>query len=146
MESVAKQLKKTNFTVRRFFDASIRENVDTDLTMMQSWILMQMAKSDKPICQKDLEQEFCVKKSSISSTISLMESKGYIIRMIDPKDNRKKVLTMSEKAKELTTQIQEQLVATDKRIEAMLSEDDALMLISLLEKIRNQCEKEEVHG
>ena len=139
MNYIAQEMKKTNKAIKRLFETNIKSHVDCDLTMMQSWTLTLIYQSDHPLTQTDLVKALNIKKSSVSSMLSVMEKKGYIYRKADEKDNRKNVLMLDEKAKVLVEMVKAQVKATELQIQHMLTEEEAIVFMQLLNKIQTQC-------
>ena len=53
------------------------------------------------VYQKDIEQEFHIGKSSATEMLQIMENDGYISRLEDKHDKRKKEIILLDSAKEL---------------------------------------------
>jgi len=55
----------------------------------------------KVVCQKDIEKAFELKGSSITSLLQGLERKGFIVRHLDPSDERRKCVALLPKGLEL---------------------------------------------
>ena len=76
-----------------------------DVTIMNGWIIGYLYKNqDRDVYQKDLETEFQITRSTVTSILKLMEKKGYIERVSVEKDARLKKLVLTEKAKKIQRQ------------------------------------------
>lgn len=71
-----------------------------DLTPEQWGILLLLWEKGKAT-QDELAVASCVDKSSMSRVLSLMEDKGWIDRVIDPENERKKIITATGKSLEV---------------------------------------------
>lgn len=87
--------------VRYFFDLAVSEN---GLTSIQSRILghIRHAEEEKrDVFQKDIEEIFRIKKSSVTSVLQTLEKKGLIVRESIPADARVKKLVLTQEARKL---------------------------------------------
>ena len=72
---------------------------DEDVTAVNGRIIMYLYHhKEEDIFQKDIENEFSIRRSTSSSIISLMEKKGYIERVSVAHDARLKKLVLTDKA------------------------------------------------
>lgn len=84
---------------------------DTDLTSVQQQILRFILLESKhaPVFQRDLEEAFQIRRSTITGIIKLIEQKGYITRTSVESDARLKQLVPTEKAEALRPHIVEHI-------------------------------------
>ena len=77
--------------------------IKADLTIMQKHILkfILLETMHKDLYQKDIEEEFQIRKSTVTGYVQLMEKNGYLTRESDKEDARKKRLVPTEKAEGL---------------------------------------------
>lgn len=76
----------------------IMSKVDSNLTMHQSLILSYItAHADRPVTQKEIEELFCIRRSTANHMFQLMEKNGYISRTQSSEDARVKVLSITDK-------------------------------------------------
>ncbi|MBR5520462.1 MAG: MarR family transcriptional regulator [Oscillospiraceae bacterium] len=72
-----------------------------DLSGMQARMLGFIAmrnKADAKVYQRDIEAEFKIRRSSVTSVLNTMEKNGYILRMPSDTDARLKEIILTEKA------------------------------------------------
>ena len=72
---------------------------DLGLSSIQSRVLGYLyfqLREGKKVFQKELEEEFKIRKSSVTSVIQILEKKGLIRRIGVPGDARKKELVLTE--------------------------------------------------
>jgi DNA-binding MarR family transcriptional regulator len=84
--------------IRYFFDLAMAEN---GLTSIQTRILGHLRhaqKENKDVFQRDIEEVFRIKRSSVTSVLQTLEKKGLIIRESIPEDARLKKLVLTDKA------------------------------------------------
>ena len=84
---------------------TILEN--SDLTPVQQQLLkfILLESAHKPIFQRDIEEAFQIRRSTVTGIIKLIEQKGYITRTSIESDARLKQLVPTEKAETLRPRI-----------------------------------------
>ena len=82
---------------------------DSDLTPVQQQLLkfILLESAHKPIFQRDIEEAFQIRRSTVTGIIKLIEQKGYITRTSVESDARLKQLVPTEKAEALRPRIVE---------------------------------------
>lgn len=123
------------------------------LTTMQKhvlkYILLETLESD--LYQKDIEEEFQIRKSTASGILQLMEKNGFIIRQCVKEDARRKRIIPTKKAEALRAEILENIQDMEKCLRAGISkkEFDICMKVlcqmqrNLSDNRKNYAEKEE---
>lgn len=93
--------------------------------------------SERDIFQRDIEEEFSVRRSTVSKVLSLMEEKDLIRREAVSSDARLKKLVLTEygcKVHQITTKDAEKM---ESRLLNGISEEDQRKLFELLQKMDN---------
>lgn len=84
----------------RIFDKKLKEYEITDLNAAQGRIIFSLWQSgDIPI--SELARKTALGKTTLTSMLNRLEQTGYIIRKTDGKDNRKTLISLSEKIKSI---------------------------------------------
>ena len=128
--------------------------IDGDsLTVMQKHILkfILLETLHREIYQKDIEEEFQIRKSTVTGYVQLMEKNGYLTRKSVKGDARKKRLVPTEKAEGLRQAILEDIKLSEKRMEKGIPEEDVItckhvlyqVLQNLIEKHKEEGKKDE---
>ena len=79
---------------------------ELDMTPVQSRILHYLIHhQQEPQCQRDVEAYFALAHPTVSGILSRLEEKGYLRTEKDRKDQRKKILLVTDKAMEYHDQI-----------------------------------------
>ena len=92
---------------------------DDGLTTMQKHVLkfLLLETLHKVVYQKDIEEEFQIRKSTATGMLQLLEKNGFIVRESEKKDARLKRIIPTKKAEtQLTTDISEADVLTCKKV------------------------------
>ena len=117
------------------------EKCSDELTGNNMFIIGYLAKNgEKDIFQKDLEEVFSVRRSTMSAIILRMEKKGFLVRESVAYDARLKKLVLTEKGKRIHEMIESKVAETEEKLSACLSEDEKKTLCFLLEKLRQNLE------
>lgn len=117
---------------------------DDELTPMQrhilNYILLETLHRD--IYQKNLEEEFQVRKSTVSGILKLMEKNGFIYRESVKEDARLKRILPTKKAEAMRPSILEHIHETEIRMTEGVSEQDLFLCKKVLYQMcQNLAEK-----
>ena len=117
------------------------EKCSDELTGNNMFIIGYLAKNgEKDIFQKDLEEVFSVRRSTMSAIILRMEKKGFLVRESVAYDARLKKLVLTEKGRRIHEMIESKVAETEEKLSACLSEEEKKTLCFLLEKLRQNLE------
>ena len=99
-------------------------------------------RTGQDIFQKDLEEFFSVRRSTMSNIILRMEQKGFLIREPVPHDRRLKKLVLTEKGEKLHAVMESIVFQTEEKLTLGFSEEEKETLSRLLEKLRLNLESD----
>ena len=137
------QIKVLSNLIKREVGNSDCEKDLDELTGNNMFIIGYLAiYGEKDLFQKDLEEFFSVRRSTMSAIILRMEKKGFLIRESVSYDARLKKLVLTEKGKHIHEMIESRIMDTEEKLAAGLSEDEKRTLCFLLEKLRRNLELE----
>lgn len=106
------------------------------LTNQQARILMYLSKHNvrgqRKIKRKDLEEFLNLKGSSVTSLIQGLEKNGFIERDVSSNDSRRKILTLTEKSKEILNHMDLVFEATDNQLQEGMSDEEKMTFRLLL--------------
>lgn len=97
---------------------------------------------DKDVFQKDLEEVFSVRRSTMSGIILRMEQKGFLVRVPVDHDARLKKLVLTEKGGEIHALMETNLQAAEQKLLEGLSNEEKETLFRLLQKLRANLESD----
>lgn len=105
------------------------QDADQGLTPIQRHVLnfILLETLHRNVFQKDIEEEFQIRKSTVTGILKLMEQNGFIKRQNDPKDGRLKRLIPTEKAEALRPEILEHICQTENYLTRGISEEQLLL-------------------
>ena len=134
-QRIGKCILETAHQLKVALDASFE---DAALNGLQARILCFIEKKDMAgncVYQKDIEAEFKIRRSSVSSVLDTMEKNGYVIRKQTQQDARLKQLVLTEKAKEMSQQHREAINRFEKNLVKNMSVEETETLKYLLNKV-----------
>ncbi len=132
--------KTNNILKRKCRDTELSREID-EITGKSGWIIGFLAENDdKDIFQKDIEEKFSVRRSTVSSMLKLMEKKGLVTRESVNFDARLKKLVLTPKAREMHCRMLEKLNMTEQKLKRGISEEKLEIFFEVLEKIRKNAE------
>ena len=96
--------------------------------------------SCKDIFQKDIEKQFKVRRSTVTSAIKRMEKAGFIKRESVKSDSRLKKLTLTEKGVNLHKYIEQRIKETEILLESSLTINEKEKFIEIINKLQKVVE------
>lgn len=95
---------------------------------------------DQDIFQRDLQQQFSVRRSTMTGILQAMEKDGMITRSPVPWDARLKKIELTEKAVARQEKFQQTIAAIEAKLSSGLTPQEKETFIGLCEKIRKSLE------
>jgi len=139
------EISKINNMLRR---KCKRENLfaqsEDEVTRKNGWIIGYLADNrDKDIFQKDIENKFSIRRSTVSGILQLMEKKGYVKREGVVYDARLKKLTLTEKAWDYYYKIMVKINEGEDMLRTDLDMDEINTFLATIDKIKKNIEEQE---
>ena len=117
--------------------SAVSLHMDDNVTRNNGWILNYLAHhSERDIYQKDIENDFGIRRSTVSKVIRLMEEKGLICREAVPNDARLKKLTLTPEGKKLQAAIEKEQQKTEQLLRQAVSEEELKIFFEVMEKFK----------
>jgi DNA-binding MarR family transcriptional regulator len=119
---------------------------DLSLTSIQSRMLGYMYfqyRRGQKVFQSELEEEFQIRKSSVTSVIQIMEKKGLVCRNGVPGDARKKELVLTEQGVLVQETVLERLDTLENMVNDTLSDQERELWVSCIHKIEARLKEAE---
>lgn len=95
----------------------------------------------RDIFQRDIEEEFEIRRSSVTNILQVMEKNGYINRMSVAGDARLKKLVLTDKGLQIQQAVAKVLEEAEGSLKAIYSEEELSQLFHLLDKLSHILEK-----
>lgn len=138
-KKIGKEIIKVSNIIKRKGEKIIISNNTNEIdkvTFANSFIIRYLiCNDDKNIYQKDIENEFCLARSTISKVLSLMEEKGIIKREGVSNDARLKKITPTQKAYEIHNIIIKSMNKLEDKLTEIITDEEQHQLFTILEKI-----------
>lgn len=130
--------------IKREVDNLEEETYGETITATNRFILLYLSKNaDRDIFQRDLEEVFSVRRSTMSSVLQRMEDKGLLTRSAVDYDARLKKIALTEKGMIMHRQMESSIDRMEEKLIRGLSREETETLLSLLEKVRKNAEPDE---
>ena len=130
MELIGRQLKMAANSLNQDFN---RFADQYNLTGTQMSVIDFMANCDLPECdQHMLEQEFNIKRSTTTVLIQRLVKKRLVEQHQSATDRRQKVISLTEKGRELAPTVRQYITAKEKKIKGTFSADEVKHFMKIL--------------
>lgn len=123
-----------------------KQMADLGLSSIQSRVLGYLyfqLRENRSVFQKELEQEFKIRRSSVTSVIQILEKKGLVRRIGVPGDARRKELMLTEQGIAVQKTVLERLECLEKMVMEILDQEERQIWFSCIRKIEAELEEAE---
>ncbi len=129
--------------IRRESDKSaVKQQID-NLTGLHGWVIRYISEQDGPVFQRDLEQKFSCRRSTMSNVLALMEKNGLIERCVSKSDARLKELRLTALARKVDRMARADIEQLESRIVAGIDKEELEIFFKVIDKIESNILKEE---
>ena len=118
----------------------------TDVQFNLMMLLHHQGGDDEGLSQIELSRMMLVNRANITAIIDRMEKAGLVTRTAVPGDRRSKAVRLTEQGRGLLLEIEEKYIDEVDRIMGVLDESEQKLLMSMLERIREQLRELERSG
>ena len=116
-EDIGFQIRTLSHLVKRTVDQAAFDGVDDHPTGVQGWIIGYLYRNrDKEVFQRDIQEQFSIRRSTVTGMLQQMERDGLIRRDSVEGDGRLKCLIPTQKAIEMDERVRECLRRVDERL------------------------------
>ena len=128
--------------VKRLMNRHLTENNSYGLTGMQFAIVSYLAKesAERDVFQKDLEQKFDIRKSTVTGILNTMERDGLLLRETVPYDARLRKMILTDKALQAKINTEQVIDSVESQLSKGLTEEEITTFLNILEKISKNAE------
>lgn len=138
--SVMMNLKDLNDEIFKSI-STIYKNLDISATPVQGRIMLGINNTSRPLYQKDIEEYVSCNKSTLSAILYTMEKNDLIKRNDSELDSRKKVITLTDKARQVIELIEEKNKAFDESLCENITDEEYQAFTLVVEKIKKNLER-----
>lgn len=130
------EIKTTSNLIRRKIENEISE--DENMTGNQGYILgFLYHQKDRDIFQKDIEQEFSIRRSTATGILNVMEKNNLIKRVSSKEDARLKKIILTKKGLKMHQQSYNKMQLIEKNLKNKLTEKEIEEFFHILDKIKD---------
>lgn len=135
--TVGLEIRKTNNLIRREIEKfECKRCGDKDLGA-NGWILGYIYEHrDKDVFQKDIEDEFVMRRSTVSNILKLLEQKGMIVREPVSYDARLKRIKLTEEATKIRMTIKTDVNNLESKLTKGVSQEELDVFFNIMEKFQ----------
>jgi len=107
------------------------------LTRTQAVVLkfLQTESVKRDVFQRDIEREFRIRKSSVTSIVQLLEKNGYLTRESVNEDARLKKIVLTDKGREVNDTIGDGLIKRENKFYDVLTEEEIACFFQVIDKM-----------
>ena len=139
--NVGFEIRTLSNLIKRHVDNSPFHEKEKRVTGTNMWVIIYLAEhSGENVFQRDLEQKFSVRRSTMSNILALMEKKGLIMRESVEHDARLKKLVLTDTARSFIEMMEEDRENTEAIITSGLSEKELELFYSVVQRMRKNLE------
>ncbi len=136
-EDLGFQIRTLSHLVKRVIDQTAFSGEEVHPTGVQGWIIGYLYENrDKEVFQRDIQQQFSIRRSTVTGILQLMEKNGLITRSSVERDARLKKLELTPKAIELHERVGRSIRKMEEHLSQSLTSEEKAEFIRLCEKIR----------
>ena len=133
------EIKCLSNMIRRKLDTTFSSPEFDGLTGAQNAMMGYIMDHEETqdIFQKDIEEEFNIRRSSATVMLQGLEQRGYIRRTQTEKDARLKKIELTEKARKLQKRVRSEIDRFHEQLEKDLSKEEKEEFFRLSDKIKS---------
>ena len=133
---IGARIKSLSNLLKRQVDQSMSEIGIEPLTGMQGRIVGYLGHhQDQDVFQRDIEEEFQIRRSTATGILKLMEKNGMIGKESVPEDARLKRLKVTARGMEYAERMQQGILKMEEQLISGLTDEEVRLFESILAKI-----------
>ena len=136
-EDIGFQIRTLSHLVKRTVDQVAFAEQDDHPTGVQGWILGYLYENQgREIFQRDIQEHFSIRRSTVTGILQLMERNGLITRSSVERDGRVKKLELTPRGVELHERVERSIRQVEDRLSQCLTPEEKATFLTICEKIR----------
>lgn len=141
LKFAGREIKTVSNILKRYI-AKNKTIKEENLTQMQSWIIRFIYNNEnKDIFQKDIENEFSIRRSTATVILQLMEKNDLIKKEIVSYDARLKKLVLTEKAVKFYFIIKKDILRVEENLIKEIKKEDLDIFFEVIEKMKKNIDE-----
>lgn len=137
-ETIGFRVRRLSNMIRRTMDESSTKKYADEMTGVHGWVLGYLFKHEaegREVYQRDLEQDFGIRRSTVTKLLQLMERNGLIVRLSVQQDARLKRLVLTQRGKELHLSVVRDIEDMERRMKRNISQQELDAFFATMDKI-----------
>ncbi len=142
-EHIGFLISVTDRLIKRTLSSTLGEGNFSGIQIRIIHFLMRRRKNGTPVYQKNIEKEFKIRRSSVTSVLSNLEKAGYISRSSVDGDARLKQVNVTDKLVSMMEEGREKVEDFEARLSEGISEEEVAAFVRVICKVTENIEKME---
>ena len=140
-QHVGFELRTLSNLIKRHIDNLPSIKSVESVTGIHSWLIGYLYNyQDKDIYQKDIEDQFSIRRSTATAILQRMEKNGLIVRLPVEHDARLKKVQLTSKAIEIQRKIELEIAEFEKQLIKGISEEEIAYFYEITSKMKKNLE------
>lgn len=133
---VGLMIHKLDMGVKRVLDARMKAAGYDEVTLMHGWILKYLYDNrDRDVFQRDIEKQFSIGRSTVTTIIQLMEKRDLIRRESVEQDARLKKVLLTQKGFKHHDLVEESIYGIHKQIMTGISDEEKQVFLDIVQRM-----------
>lgn len=143
--NIIREIKNLNISIGKMLFSSEDGILGKHPKPLQIEIINYLSKNqDKVVYQKNLEENLKISKAAISEVLINMERNGFIEKINDTSDARRKRVALSSETKKMHEDIEKKIDKLNDTLLDGINNDDLNIFIKVINKLKDNMKKEGV--
>lgn len=144
-EDVGKSIMDTSRKIKNCLNSRFEQEGLTGLQARIIGFVEHSNQAGRDIFQKDIEVQFGIRRSSVTSVLNNLEKNGFICRQSVESDARLKKIVLTQKAKEIGCDHRQRVIRFENSLLENMTAQEIATLKTLLAKVEENVAKLEVN-
>ena len=133
---IGKMLRILSNLIRRKVENELNQS-GMEVTSSQARIISFLYRQTqvRNVYQRDIEEEFDIRRSSVTNTLQLLEKNGYIVRVSVDEDARLKKILLTDKGNGIHDVIRRSILEVEGELCSVYTKEELEQLFYLLDKL-----------
>ncbi len=141
-DEIGFQVHRLHILCKRLVDQRAFGDLKEKPTKTQTWVMNYLYENrGRDVFQRDIQEQFAIRRSTVTGILQLMEKNGWITRESVGEDARLKKIVLTPRAVELHERVGECIRKTEQLLSAGLAPEEKQEFFRLCDKIRSNAEK-----
>lgn len=129
-------IHKLDMGVKKVLEAKLQAAGYDEVTLMHGWILKYLYDNrDRDVFQRDIEKQFSIGRSTVTTIIQLMEKRELIRRESVEQDARLKKVLLTEKGYKHHDLVEESIYGIHKQIMTNITDEEKRTFLDIVQRM-----------